>query len=212
MRDVSGKGAYNEILLKGKEMIIGYVRVSTNGQTVENQKLAIYEHYRPDHWYEVNASSRKSLAHRRIDELLEHVKAGDKIVVAELSRLGRSVGQIAMLASALIKSEVELHCLKEGIRIGGEMDMQTKVMTTLFSLFAEIERDLISERTKEGLARAVSEGKKLGRPKGNGKSKIDERAAEVTQWVSQGVSTASIAKMLEVSWTAADHYIKTRLK
>jgi len=193
-------------------MIIGYVRVSTNGQTVENQKLAIYEaNYRPDHWYEVNASSRKSLSTRRIDELLEHAKTGDKIVVAELSRLGRSVGQISMLVNELIKNDVELHCLKESINIGGKMNMQTKVMTTLFSLFAEIERDLISERTKEGLNRAVTEGKTLGRPKGHGKSKIDSRAAEVIEWVAQGVSIASIAKMLGVSWTAADHYIKTRI-
>lgn len=165
----------------------------------------------PDHWYEVNASSRKSLSHRRIDELLEQVRPGDKIVVTELSRLGRSVGQVAMLVNELVKNKVELHCLKENIRLGAMvMDIQTKVMVTMFSLFAEIERDLISERTKEGLTRAVSEGKILGRPKGNGKSKIDDRATDVTLWIKQGVSTASMAKMCGVSWTAMDHYIKTR--
>ena len=190
---------------------IGYLRVSSNGQTVENQRLAIYDaNYRPSEWFEVSASSRKSTGARRIDELIGRLQPGDKVVVAELSRLGRSVGQIAIIANKLIQAGAELHCLKENIRLNGAMDIQTKVMVTMFSLFAEIERDLISERTKEGLTRAVSEGKKLGRPRGKGKSKIDSRAAEVERWVEQGVSTASIAKMLGVSWTAADHFIKTR--
>jgi len=190
---------------------IGYLRVSTNGQTVENQRLAIYDAgYQPNEWYEVNASSRKSTGHRRIDELVAQLKPGDKVVVAELSRLGRSVGQIAILANDLIKAGAELHCLKEGIRLNGAMDIQTKMMVTMFSLFAEIERDLISERTKEGLNRAVSEGKKLGRPTGNGKSKIDTRAGEVIAWAQQGVSTASIAKMLGVSWDAAAHWLESR--
>jgi DNA invertase Pin-like site-specific DNA recombinase len=196
-------------------MIIGYIRVSTNGQTVENQRLAIYDAgYRPDHWFEVNASSRKSLAHRRITELLELVNPLDTVVVAELSRLGRSVGQVAILVNELVSKKVELHCLKERIRIGGgeALDLQTKVMVTMFSLFAEIERDLISERTKEGLSRALGEGKKLGRPKGLGKSKIDERGAEVSEWVRLGVSQSSMAKMLGVSPSTVAHYIKTRGK
>lgn len=87
------------------------------------------------------------------------------------------------------------------------MDIQTKVMVTMFSLFAEIERDLISERTKEGLARAVSEGKLLGRPLGASGSKIDSRAAEVTAWAGLGLSTASIAKMLGVTWGTAKHWM-----
>jgi len=196
-------------------MIIGYVRVSTNGQTVENQRLAIYEAgYRPDNWFEVNASSRKSLAYRRINELLELVKPGDTVVVAELSRLGRSVGQVATMVNELVSKKVELHCLKERIRVGGgeALDIQTKVMVTMFSLFAEIERDLISERTKEGLFRALGEGKRLGRPKGIGKSKIDERGLEVAEWVKLGISVSSMAKMLGMSPSTVSHYIKSRSK
>jgi len=189
----------------------GYLRVSTGGQTVESQRLAIYDAgYRIDEWVEVVVSSKKTTVERRIDELLAKLSPGDKVVVAELSRLGRSVGQISILAHKLIQGQIGLHCLKEGINIDGTMNIQTKVMVTMFSLFAEIERDLISERTKEGLNRAVSEGKKLGRPKGAGRSKIDSRATDVAEWERQGVSVASMAKMLGVSWTTVDRWLKLK--
>ena len=87
--------------------------------------------------------------------------------MSELSRLGRSLGQIVTILDALAKAGVACVALKENIRVDGERDIQTKVMTTLFALFAEVERDLISERTREGLARARSSGRKLGRPKGS---------------------------------------------
>ena len=92
---------------------------------------------------------------------------GDRLVVSELSRLGRSLGQIVTILDALAKPGVAFVALKENIRVEGKRDIQTKVMTTLFALFAEVERDLISERTREGLARARSSGRKLRRPKGS---------------------------------------------
>ena len=92
---------------------------------------------------------------------------GDRLVVSELSRLGRSLGQVVAVLDALAKAGVAFVALKENIRVEGKRDIQTKVMTTLFALFAEVERDLISERTREGLARARSSGRKLGRPKGS---------------------------------------------
>ena len=192
---------------------IAYLRVSTDDQTADNQRLAIYkEGYKPDTWIEAAVSSRKTLATRRIDELLEKVQAGDLIVVTELSRLGRSVGQIAILVDKLLKKKVSLHCMKEGIKIGGAvtMDMNSKVMVTMFSLFGEIERDLISERTKEGLKRAVSEGKKLGRPAGPRESRFDARKDEIQSWLDMGVGIASIAKMCECSWPAMKHFITSR--
>ena len=94
------------------------------------------------------------------------LQPGDQLVVTELSRLGRSLGQIVAILDALAKEPVSFIAIKENIRVEGKQDIQTKVMTTLFALFAELERDLISERTREGLARARSTGKKLGRPKG----------------------------------------------
>ncbi len=89
------------------------------------------------------------------------------MVVSELSRFGRSLGQIVAILDALAKAGVAFVAMKENIRVEGKRDIQTKVMTTLFALFAEVERDLISERTRQGLAQARFSGRKLGRPKGS---------------------------------------------
>jgi DNA invertase Pin-like site-specific DNA recombinase len=98
--------------------------------------------------------------------LLEQLHPGDVLLVSERSRLGRSVGQIIQLIDRLIQQRVRLIAIKENIHLNGPQDMQTKVMVTLLSLFAEIERDLIAERTKEGLAAARAKGRLPGRPKG----------------------------------------------
>jgi DNA invertase Pin-like site-specific DNA recombinase len=194
----------------------GYVRVSTDHQTTENQKLSILEYANQekitvDNWIEANKSSRKSTKERRIDELLEKLAEGDTIIVSELSRLGRSVGQIAMIVDEILHRKVRIICLKENICLNGKKDMQTKVMITMFSLFAEIERDLISERTKEGLARARAEGKILGRPKGSmGKSRLDGKEKEIKEFLNKGVNKANIAKIYGVSWPTIDNFIKTR--
>ena len=103
----------------------------------------------------------------RLDELMHVLQRGDRLVVSELSRLGRSLGQIVAILDALAKAGVAFVAMKENIRVEGQRDIQTKVMITLFALFAEVERDLISERTREGLAKARASGRKLGRPKGS---------------------------------------------
>ncbi len=185
--------------IDGGAKVIGYVRVSTSDQTTENQKLRIFEfcqkeNLKVDSWIAVNKSSRRSPTERKIDELLAQVKAGDVVVVAELSRLARSVGQIAILVNELLQTGVKVVSIKEGIRLNGQADMQTKVMITMFSLFAEIERDLISERTKDGLARAKAEGKLLGRPTGPGKSKLDKFEREIREQLGLGVPQTTIAK------------------
>ncbi len=195
----------------------GYVRVSSDTQTNENQKLAILEYANSnkmtvDNWIETKVSSRKSKKERKIDELLERVIKGDTLIVSELSRLGRSVGQIAMIINALIKTGVKVICLKENIHLTGKASIQNKVMLTMFSLFAEIERDLISERTKEGLARARAEGKLLGRPKGSlGKSKLDGKEAEIQSYLDKGVNKANVARIFGVSWPTIHNFIKTRM-
>lgn len=195
--------------------IVGYCRVSTEEQDLKNQRLEILEYVSKNDlkittWIEKKVSSRKSTKERLIDTLLEQLNKGDTLIVAELSRLGRSVGQIAIIVNTLVETGVRLICLKENIKLNGSPDIQSKVMLTMFSLFAEIERDLISERTKAGLARARAEGKLIGRPKGLGKSMLDGKEEEIRELLKKQVSISSIAKIFNVSWPCARHFIKTR--
>jgi DNA invertase Pin-like site-specific DNA recombinase len=196
--------------------IIGYIRVSSDKQTVKNQRLAILDYcdkkdLKVTDWIEVNMSSRRTPAQRRIDELLEQLQQGDTLIVSELSRLARSVGQIAILVDTLIKNSVRVICIKERIDLNGSHDIQSKTMITMFSLFSEIERDLISIWTKEGLRRARAEGKLLGRPKGTtGKSKLDGKEDEIKKFLKGGINKTNVARYFKVSWSTLDNFIRTR--
>ncbi len=195
---------------------VAYLRVSKDSQDVKNQRLAILEFARRekmevDDFVEITVSSRKSTKERKVDQLLEELDTGDTLIVSELSRMGRSVGEIITTVDTLVKKKIRFIAVKEGIRLNGSQDMQTKVMVTMFSLFAEIERDLISLRTKEGLAAAKASGKKLGRPKGVlGKSKLDGREDEITRLLTLGVSKASIAKITGVDRSTLYNFIRSR--
>ena len=139
------------------------------------------------------------------------MEAGDLLLVSEISRLGRSVGQIIQIVDDLIKYKINFIAIKENIRLNGKQDIQSKVMVTMFGLFAEIERDLISERTREGLVAARAKGKVLGRPKGShGKSILDGKEAEIKALLSKKVPKASVAKILEVSRSTLLHFIRSR--
>ena len=195
---------------------IAYLRISTAGQDCNNQRLAIldYAHRHRmtiDEFVSIQVSSRKTLRQRGILELLNSLEPEDILLVSELSRLGRSVGQVIQMVDYLIKNRIRFVAIKESIEVSGKQDIQTKVMVTMFSLFAEIERDLISERTKEGIAAARAKGKIIGRPKGAlGKSKLDGREGEIRLLLEKEVGITSIAKIMEVSRTALRHFIKTR--
>src|SRR5262249_60166786 len=112
--------------------------------------------------------------------LVGSLGAGARLVVSGLSRLGRSLSQVIQLVDELVERKVRFAAVKEGIRFEGKQDLQTKVMIALFGLFAEVERDLISERTKEGFAAVRAQGRLLGRPKGSlGTSKLDGEGGDV---------------------------------
>ena len=195
---------------------VAYLRVSTAQQDVRSQRLAILEYarkhdFRIDDFIEATASGQASEKRRRLDELTSILQRGDRLVVSELSRLGRSLGQIVAILDAFAKAGVAFVALKENICVEGRRDIQTKVMTMLFALFAEVERDLISERTREGLARARSSGWKLGRPKGSlGVSRLDGKEDEIRGFLELGVSKTTIAKITGVSRTALYSFMSTR--
>ena len=184
--------------------VIAYLRISTAEQDLGNQKLELHEYahknnIKIDDFIEIQSSSRKSTKVRRIDELLLNLQAGDLLIVSEISRLGRSVGQIIQLVNTLIEHKVKLIAIKESIKIDGKQNIQTKTMITMFGLFAEIERDLISERTKQGLEAARKKGKLLGSPKGPGKSKLDQFKHEIKALLNNGSSKTFIAKRYKTS-------------
>jgi DNA invertase Pin-like site-specific DNA recombinase len=163
-------------------------------------------------WLKIQISSRRSTKDRRIDELISQLKPGDRLIVSELSRLGRSTGEVIQLINQLSDMKVETIAIKQGLKISAKnrKDMTSKVMVTIFSLLAELERDLISHRTKMALAQAKAAGKKLGRPKGPGKSKLDGREDEIKDLLSKGVTKANIAKILGVAWGTLDNHIKKK--
>jgi len=198
---------------------VAYLRVSRDTQDVNHQRLAILqfaqrERIRVDKFMEVTVSSRKSAKERKIDMLLEQLHGEDTLIVSELSRMGRSVGEIITIVDTLVRKQIRFLAVKEGIRLDGSQDcedIQTKVMITLFGLFAEIERKLISMRTREALAAAKAAGKKLGRPKGVlGDSKLDTRREEIMHLLALGVPKTIIARITGVDRSTIYHFIKSR--
>ena len=195
---------------------IAYMRVSTSKQDVENQELELLRYASShsitiDDWFKIEMSSRKSMKDRRIDELLDGLSKGDTLIVSELSRLGRSLSQIVAIIDKLIEKGVTFISVKQAMNLNGEHDITSKTTMTLFALMAEIERDLISERTKMGVARAKAAGKHVGRPKDSRSSKLDEQLPTIKAMVEQGVSKTAIAKLLGVTPQAMHYFVKTRL-
>jgi len=165
--------------------LIGYVRVSTARQDADNQRHEILEyanrhHLHVDEFIEIEISSRKDKKQRRIEELMSKLRPGDIIIVSELSRLGRSTSEVIDIVNEIIAREVKFIAIKQGLSISGQQDMQSKIIVTMFSLFAELERDIISQRTKAALAAKKAGGRKLGKPEGTiQKSMLDQHQDQI---------------------------------
>jgi len=178
--------------------IIGYIRVSTTEQDPEKNEAAILK-YANDQGFsgkvrivEETVSGAKSWKKRTLAKVVDDLQKDDILIVPELSRLGRSLQDVLEVLKILSKKEVKVYSVKENFQLNGE-DIQSKVMRTMLGLFAEIERDLIIARTKEGLEAARKSGKILGRPKGPGKSKLDDHREEIIQKIKAGVTKNHIA-------------------
>lgn len=195
---------------------IAYIRTSTDKQDLNNQKLEILEYARKkelkvDEFVEITISSRKTKKQRRIDEMLERLGDSDTLIVTELSRLGRSTAEVVDLVNALIARNTRVIVLKQNLDIA-KHDMNSKIITTLFSLFAELERDLISLRTKEALKAKQLQGVTLGKPKGTiQKSKFDEHRERIRELLALGLSVRKIAKLLgHKNHLALNTYVRKR--
>lgn len=178
--------------------IIAYIRTSTDKQELNNQKLAILEYAQKNNlkiseFIEVQISSRKTPKQRRIEDVLEKLSNSDTLIVTELSRLGRSTAEVIELFNALVKRNIRIIVIKQNLDVT-KHDMNSKVIITLFALFADLERDLISVRTKDALAVKKSQGQILGKPIGTiQKSKFDKDAEKIMELLKLGLSIRKIA-------------------
>lgn len=177
-------------------MVYGYVRVSTNEQNIDGQQNLISRYCMDrkmmiDEWVEIEASSRKSTRQRKIDGLLQKIRPKDIVVTSELSRLGRSIKEVLNTIEKLVdEKQGRLICIKQNIDIDPDNnnDPTNKILVTIFSMMAELERDFISERTKEGLLARKAKGIKLGKPKGTvQKSMYDKDHDKITHLYHMGV-------------------------
>ena len=197
-------------------MNYGYIRVSSDKQTVENQRFEIMQ-FADNHgfkiggWIEETISGTKNYTKRELGKLLKKVNKDDLIICAELSRLGRSLFMIMEILNICMIKECRVWTIKEGYRLGD--DIQSKVLAFAFALSAEIERNLISQRTKEALARKRSEGIILGRPKGRKSSKVKLSGKEIVidELLSQGVTVSEIARIFKVHRNTVSKFINERM-
>lgn len=176
---------------------VAYLRVSTSEQDLQKNKadilsLANDKDLGRVRWVEETVSGRISWKKRQIATVLEELGAGDNLVVSELSRLGRSMLECMEILSIAVQKQVNVYAVKGNWRL--DNSIQSKIVAMAFSMAAEIERDLISQRTKEALAARKRAGQKLGRPKGSGKSKLDPYRPEIEALLANGSTQKFIAR------------------
>lgn len=181
-----------------------YLRVSTSAQDTQNQLHGIQQYCRergiePDAVIEDTASGSVAWTSRKIGELLSVADKGDVLLVAEVSRLARSTLQVLEILKVASERQVSVVIVKNGLTF--DNSMQSKITATILGLAAEIERDFISMRTREALAKRKASGKQLGRPQGAlAKSyKLDEKRSEIERYQKMGINQTAISKLVGVS-------------
>jgi DNA invertase Pin-like site-specific DNA recombinase len=194
-------------------MIYGYIRVSTDRQTVENQRFEINRFCEEkvmvvNKWIEETISGVKIIGERKLGKLLRKMRRGDVLICSELSRLGRNLLMIMSVLNDCMNRDIQVWTIKDNYRLGS--DINSKVLAFAFGLSAEIERNLISQRTKEALARKRAEGIVLGRPKGS-RSKVKKltgKEQQIKELLDKKVSKCAIARILGVHRLTVAEFVK----
>lgn len=192
--------------------VVAYLRVSTEKQFLENQKEEIVRFAEKNgleinKWYMETVSGKVSSKDRKLAGLLDKMQAGDCLIVTEISRLSRTLFEIMTILNSCIKRGVVLYSTKEGYVF--QDDINSKVLGFAFGLMAEIERNLISLRTKEALARRRKEGKHLGRKKGNMPKMniLQEHKRQLVKDHERGKFCAALARQMGVSRTTMFRFL-----
>jgi putative DNA-invertase from lambdoid prophage Rac len=190
-----------------------YIRISTDKQEVENQKHRINEYaagqgIKIDNCITETVSSRKT--DREIYQLIDSLEPGDKIIVTELSRLGRSgMIEVSRILGTIQDKKASLSVIQNNIEIEpGKMSVEAQAIVFALSIASELERDLISERTKAALKARKDQGVKLGRPVGY--SVLTGREAELDKYLKLGINKSAIAKLMGVSRGAVYNFLNKR--
>jgi len=184
-------------------MIYGYIRVSTDKQTVKNQRYEINQFCEKNlltvnKWIEEVISGTKKVEDRKLGKLIKKMKKDDVLICSELSRLGRNLLMIMSILNECMNRDIQVWTIKDNYRLGN--DISSKVLAFAFGLSSEIERNLISQRTKEALARKRAEGIILGRPKGSKskKKKLSGKESEINELINNKISKSAIARVFRV--------------
>ena len=191
-----------------------YIRVSTNLQDTDSQRFEVMKYCDTKkititEWVSETASGSIHFKKRLLGALIEKVQASDWVICPELSRISRSIYATMEILSILMQKKVHVHCIKENMDIGD--DLNSSILAFAFGVSSQIERNLISQRTRESMQKMKAEGRKLGRPKGvNGKSRLDEKRDLIVDFLSKGVSKSSICKITGVTAPTLDSFLITR--
>jgi DNA invertase Pin-like site-specific DNA recombinase len=194
-----------------KSRTVAYLRVSTQEQNLEKNKadiLRLANDKKLGHveWVEEKVSGRVAWRKRELGRLLEELEMGDTLIVSELSRLGRSMLQCMEILSIATDRGIHIYAVKGNWQL--DDSLQSKILAMAFTMAAEIERDLISQRTKEALAARKRSGKPVGRPKGSGKSKLDKHRGEIERLLAEGSTQKYIAGRFDTTETNLSRWLK----
>ncbi len=195
--------------------VYAYIRVSRDTQTTENQRFEILKFVdskkiQIDEWVEETVSGIKKVQDRKLGEVIGKLKKDDLLIVTEMSRLGRSLMEVMSILNSLMERNVKVFTVKEKYELGNNIN--SKVLAFAFTLSAEIERNLIAQRTKEALARKKSEGKKLGRPKGrlSTTTKLTGKEEQIKELLIKDISYSAIGRILGVNRITVTNFVKSR--